>query len=142
MSDAHWTLHWIVWQKVKIPVNLKKSIPSFCQEYPSHFEYIQSKASHSKQFISDEHIPDLLVFPPGTDLHDHPLYVSGEILLQDKVSETVFVKMKCLPVCKMRKLMIWSALNNTMSKISSVTIGKNKGYLCVTYTSVYTCGPL
>ncbi|XP_067024171.1 28S rRNA (cytosine-C(5))-methyltransferase-like isoform X2 [Acropora muricata] len=49
----------------------------------------QSKALQTKEFISDKHIPDLLVFPPGTDLHDHPLYVSGEILLQDKAS--------CLP---------------------------------------------
>ncbi|XP_068759365.1 28S rRNA (cytosine-C(5))-methyltransferase-like isoform X1 [Montipora capricornis] len=29
---------------------------------------------------------DVLVFPSGTDLHDHPLYVNGEILLQDKAS--------------------------------------------------------
>lgn len=95
-----------------LPINFKSNIPLCCKEYPFtefkrfHFEYFQSKASHTKEFISDEHIPDLLVFPPGTDLHDHPLYVSGEILLQDKVNETVFVKMKCLLVHKIRKLTI------------------------------------
>jgi putative methyltransferase len=27
-------------------------------------------------------LPDLLVFPPGTDLHDHPLVEQGELILQ------------------------------------------------------------
>ncbi|CAG8516308.1 4894_t:CDS:10 [Paraglomus brasilianum] len=34
----------------------------------------------------DVHIPDLLVFPPNTDLHDHGLLLSGHIILQDKAS--------------------------------------------------------
>jgi len=32
----------------------------------------QSKESCGKQFMCDEHLPDVLVFPPGTDLHNHP----------------------------------------------------------------------
>ena len=35
--------------------------------------------------MCDVHLPDVLIFPPGTDLHNHPLYISGLILLQDKV---------------------------------------------------------
>ena len=35
--------------------------------------------------MCDNHLSDVLVFPSGTDLHNHPLYVSGCILLQDKV---------------------------------------------------------
>ena len=35
--------------------------------------------------MCDKHLPDVLVFPPGTDFHSHPLYISGHILLQDKV---------------------------------------------------------
>ena len=35
--------------------------------------------------MCDKHLSDVLVFPAGTDLHNHPLYVSGCILLQDKV---------------------------------------------------------
>jgi putative methyltransferase len=31
-------------------------------------------------------LPDLLTFPPGTDLHDHPLVSSGALLLQSKAS--------------------------------------------------------
>lgn len=30
----------------------------------------------------DELLPDLLVFPPGTDLHDHPLVEQGVLILQ------------------------------------------------------------
>ncbi|KAL9959862.1 hypothetical protein ACROYT_G033226 [Oculina patagonica] len=49
----------------------------------------QSRNSARKEFMHDKHLSDLLVFPAGTDLHNHPLYVSGKILLQDKAS--------CLP---------------------------------------------
>ncbi|XP_005986929.1 probable 28S rRNA (cytosine-C(5))-methyltransferase [Latimeria chalumnae] len=42
-----------------------------------------------KQFICDLHLPELLVFPPKTDLHNHFLYTAGNIILQDKAS--------CLP---------------------------------------------
>ena len=38
-----------------------------------------------EEFAQDKHIPDILKFSPGTDLHEHPLYKSGNILLQDKV---------------------------------------------------------
>ncbi|XP_051665560.1 28S rRNA (cytosine-C(5))-methyltransferase [Manacus candei] len=42
-----------------------------------------------KKFLLDPHLPELLVFPPQTDLHDNLLYTSGHIILQDKAS--------CLP---------------------------------------------
>ncbi|KAK3705446.1 hypothetical protein QZH41_019899 [Actinostola sp. cb2023] len=42
-----------------------------------------------KTFYIDPHIPDVLVFPPATDLHNHHLYNKGHIILQDKAS--------CLP---------------------------------------------
>jgi len=34
----------------------------------------------------DEHVPDLLAFPPNTDLHDHPLVKDGRLILQGKSS--------------------------------------------------------
>ncbi|XP_024540195.1 probable 28S rRNA (cytosine-C(5))-methyltransferase [Selaginella moellendorffii] len=34
----------------------------------------------------DELLPDLLVLPPGTDLHDHSLVLQGSIFLQSKAS--------------------------------------------------------
>ncbi|XP_056130513.1 probable 28S rRNA (cytosine-C(5))-methyltransferase isoform X2 [Lampris incognitus] len=43
----------------------------------------------AKAFVRDIHLPDLLVFSPKTDFHDHFLYKAGHIILQDKAS--------CLP---------------------------------------------
>jgi 16S rRNA C967 or C1407 C5-methylase (RsmB/RsmF family) len=37
-------------------------------------------------YYLDAHVPNLLVFAPGTDLHDHSLLQSGQIILQDKAS--------------------------------------------------------
>ncbi|PRW56905.1 phosphoglucomutase PGM3 isoform B [Chlorella sorokiniana] len=34
----------------------------------------------------DPLLPDLLAFPPGTDLHDHPLVAAGALVLQSKAS--------------------------------------------------------
>ncbi|TMW57479.1 hypothetical protein Poli38472_003404 [Pythium oligandrum] len=34
----------------------------------------------------DEHLRDLLVLPPGTELHEHELVKSGKLILQDKAS--------------------------------------------------------
>lgn len=42
-----------------------------------------------KDFVVDPHLPEVLVFPPKTDFHDHFLYKAGHIILQDKAS--------CLP---------------------------------------------
>ncbi|KAM6924410.1 28S rRNA (cytosine-C(5))-methyltransferase [Xenentodon cancila] len=42
-----------------------------------------------KSFVRDLHLPELLVFSPKTDFHDHFLYKAGHIILQDKAS--------CLP---------------------------------------------
>ncbi|NWT03045.1 NSUN5 methyltransferase, partial [Mionectes macconnelli] len=47
------------------------------------------RALSGKKFLLDPHLPELLVFPPRTDLHDNLLYTSGHIILQDKAS--------CLP---------------------------------------------
>ncbi|XP_013926435.1 PREDICTED: probable 28S rRNA (cytosine-C(5))-methyltransferase [Thamnophis sirtalis] len=42
-----------------------------------------------KKFLLDLHLPDLLIFPPQSDLHENQLYQAGHIILQDKAS--------CLP---------------------------------------------
>lgn len=43
-------------------------------------------ACFSKGFSKDEHIPDLLLFPPDTQFVEDPLYQEGKIVLQDKAS--------------------------------------------------------
>ena len=47
---------------------------------------LQVKELDTHEFTSDVHIPEVLVFCTGTDLHSHPLYINGNIVLQDKVS--------------------------------------------------------
>ena len=42
--------------------------------------------SSGRCFRQDNHVPHLMVFPTGTDLHDDPMYVSGQVILQDKVT--------------------------------------------------------
>lgn len=42
-----------------------------------------------KNFVKDLHLPNLLVFSPKMDFHDHFLYKAGHVILQDKAS--------CLP---------------------------------------------
>lgn len=42
-----------------------------------------------KRFLLDPLLPELLVFPAHTDLHDHPLYQAGHLILQDKVGKVV-----------------------------------------------------
>lgn len=41
---------------------------------------------NADDIVDDTHIPNLLLFPPGTDLHDHPLVKEGILILQDKAS--------------------------------------------------------
>ncbi|XP_027354300.1 probable 28S rRNA (cytosine-C(5))-methyltransferase isoform X1 [Abrus precatorius] len=48
----------------------------------SAFHELQEKYSVRK----DDLLPDLLVLPPGTDLHDHPLVKNGSIFMQGKAS--------------------------------------------------------
>jgi putative methyltransferase len=49
--------------------------------YPSLLTLLRSKG-----FARDEHIPDLLLFPPQCQFHDDPSYKTGKIILQDKAS--------------------------------------------------------
>ena len=44
-----------------------------------------------ERFARDPLLFDVLIFPPGTDLHDHPLTSAGDIVLQDRV---------CVCVCE------------------------------------------
>ncbi|XP_006773484.1 PREDICTED: probable 28S rRNA (cytosine-C(5))-methyltransferase [Myotis davidii] len=47
------------------------------------------RALKGKCFLLDPLLSELLVFPAQTDLHEHPLYQAGHLILQDKAS--------CLP---------------------------------------------
>ncbi|XP_020641827.3 28S rRNA (cytosine-C(5))-methyltransferase [Pogona vitticeps] len=49
----------------------------------------EARALAGKKFLLDPQLPDLLILPPQTDLHQDQLYKAGHIILQDKAS--------CLP---------------------------------------------
>eukprot|EP00850_Spirogloea_muscicola_P000603 SM000002S05683 [mRNA] locus=s2:1487313:1491459:- [translate_table: standard] len=60
--------------------------------------------SHASLTIrKDDLIPELLVFPPGTDLHDHYLVRSGLLLLQGKAS--------CLPAQALAPEPSWEVID-------------------------------
>ena len=58
-------------------------------------------ASHRPK--RDPHVSDVLVFQPGTDLHDHPMVRSGEIVLQGKAS--------CLPAAALGPKRGWDVVD-------------------------------
>ncbi|CAD1469112.1 unnamed protein product, partial [Heterotrigona itama] len=58
-----------------------------CSKYTKYLNAVMNLKQPN--FIQDFHIPELLVFPPGTIFYHHAKYKNGEIILQDKAS--------CLP---------------------------------------------
>lgn len=78
-----------------------------------------------KAFARDMHLPELLVFSPKVDFHDHFLYKAGHIILQDKAS--------CLPAYLLNPppgshvIDACAAPGNKSSHL--VAIMKNKGRL-------------
>ncbi|KAM4760053.1 28S rRNA (cytosine-C(5))-methyltransferase isoform 1-T1 [Cyanocitta cristata] len=83
------------------------------------------KALSGKKFLLDLHLPELLVFPAQTDLHDNLLYTSGHIILQDKAS--------CLPafllgpVAGSHVIDACAAPGNKTSHLAAIL--KNKGQI-------------
>lgn len=69
---------------------------------PPSLEDLRSlKGQH---FLLDPLLPELLVFPAQTDLHEHPLYRAGHLILQDKVGRTgggvgKWLQAPCSPGC-------------------------------------------
>ncbi|KAL6630083.1 hypothetical protein ACP70R_029848 [Stipagrostis hirtigluma subsp. patula] len=52
----------------------------------------------------DDMVPDMLVLPPGTDLHNHPLVTDGKVFLQGKASCMVAVALCPKPGWKMNRI--------------------------------------
>ncbi|XP_039202140.1 28S rRNA (cytosine-C(5))-methyltransferase [Crotalus tigris] len=78
-----------------------------------------------KKFLLDLHLPDLLIFPPQTDLHENQLYQAGHIILQDKAS--------CLPAFLLNPtpgshvIDACAAPGNKTSQLAAIM--KNKGQI-------------
>ncbi|KAJ1627011.1 S-adenosyl-L-methionine-dependent methyltransferase [Pavlovales sp. CCMP2436] len=66
-------------------------------------EVLAELARTHPSVVRDAHVPALLVLPPGTDVHAHPLVESSRAILQDKAS--------CMPVVAMRAQLGWRCID-------------------------------
>lgn len=76
----------------------------------------------------DEMVPDLLVLPSGTDLHDHPLVKNGSVILQGKASCMVAVALAPEPGWEV--LDACSAPGNKTVHLAALMRGNGKVNAC------------
>nr|DAD49064.1 TPA_asm: hypothetical protein HUJ06_019001 [Nelumbo nucifera] len=76
----------------------------------------------------DDMVPDLLVLPPGTDLHDHPLVMNGSVFLQGKASSMVAVALRPKPGWEV--LDACSAPGNKTVHLAALMKGQGKIIAC------------
>ncbi|KAG0746174.1 hypothetical protein G6F62_005583 [Rhizopus arrhizus] len=103
---------------------VKKAIEAFQKEGFTLIEYPANlKELQPKQFCIDRHLSDMLVFHQRTDFHDHALYKSGQIILQDKAS--CFPAHVCHPPEGVHAIDACAAPGNKTSHLSALM--KNTG---------------
>ncbi|KAK9683899.1 hypothetical protein RND81_10G173400 [Saponaria officinalis] len=76
----------------------------------------------------DDLVPDLLVFPPAVDLHDHPLVTNGSVFLQGKASSMAAVALGPQPGWEV--LDACSAPGNKTVHLASLMRGEGKIVAC------------
>ncbi|KAJ4953517.1 hypothetical protein NE237_030349 [Protea cynaroides] len=76
----------------------------------------------------DDIVPDLLILPPGTDLHDHPLVVNGSVFLQGRASSMVAVALGPQPGWEV--LDACSAPGNKTVHLAALMRGNGKIIAC------------
>ncbi|XP_024930655.1 25S rRNA (cytosine-C(5))-methyltransferase NSUN5 isoform X3 [Ziziphus jujuba] len=83
-----------------------------------------------KQYMvqKDDLVPDLLVLPPGSDLHDHHLVMNGSIFMQGKASSMVAAALSPKPGWEV--LDACSAPGNKTVQLAAIMRGKGKILAC------------
>ncbi|KAK9131313.1 hypothetical protein Sjap_011800 [Stephania japonica] len=81
-----------------------------------------------KKVRKDDMVPNLLVLPPGTDLHAHPLVNDGRIFLQGRASSMVAVALSPEPGWEV--LDACSAPGNKTVHLAALMSGKGKIIAC------------
>ncbi|KAL1212716.1 25S rRNA (cytosine-C(5))-methyltransferase NSUN5 [Cardamine amara subsp. amara] len=76
----------------------------------------------------DETVPDLLVLPPGSDLHAHPLLTNGRIFLQGKASSMAAAALQ--PEAGWEVLDACSAPGNKTVHLAALMEGQGKIIAC------------
>ncbi|CAG8588723.1 18487_t:CDS:10 [Gigaspora rosea] len=70
-----------------LKTSIKKVIEHFQAKGFTHEEPTDDlKSIRPKTIREDKHLPNLLILPPNMDLHEDALYLSDDIILQDKAS--------------------------------------------------------
>ncbi|XP_040998398.1 25S rRNA (cytosine-C(5))-methyltransferase NSUN5 [Juglans microcarpa x Juglans regia] len=76
----------------------------------------------------DDVVPDLLILPPATDLHNHPLVMNGSVFLQGKASSMVATALDPKPGWEV--LDACSAPGNKTAHLAALMRGKGKIIAC------------
>lgn len=76
----------------------------------------------------DDMVPDLLILPPGTDLHNHPLVTNGSVFMQGKASSMVAVALGPQPGWEV--LDACSAPGNKTVHLAALMRGEGKIIAC------------
>ncbi|RHZ70851.1 hypothetical protein Glove_265g15 [Diversispora epigaea] len=102
-----------------LKISVEKVIENF-KEKGYKFEENNDDLSNisPKTILKDKHLSDLLILPPNTDLHNHPLYLSGKIILQDKAS--CFPSFICSPPLNSHVIDACAAPGNKTSHLSAI----------------------
>lgn len=68
-----------------LKMTLSDAISYLLEEGWNQRECAESTELGQNDFSLDNFVEDLLIFPSGTEFHNHPLYLDGSFVLQDKV---------------------------------------------------------
>lgn len=118
----------------------------FEHEYAAHSDICSYLyliiVSCRKGFQKDEHIPNLLLFPPDSQWVEDDLYKSGKIILQDKAS--CFPALVLSPPASDNAVVLdaTAAPGNKTSHLSALMKGKGKVSFCflLKMTMLIPCG--
>ncbi|KAJ0091157.1 hypothetical protein Patl1_13825 [Pistacia atlantica] len=90
-----------------------------------------------KQYMvrKDDMVPDLLILPPGSDLHNHPLVVNGSVFMQGKASSLVAAALAPKPGWKVSYAFFWFLMpvrlqGNKTVHLAALMKGKGKVIAC------------
>ncbi|EYU20321.1 hypothetical protein ABFS82_01G010100 [Erythranthe guttata] len=91
-------------------------------------EYAKSELRQQYSVQEDDMVPDLLILPPGADLHNHPLVKNGSIFLQGRASSMAAVALGPKPGWKV--IDACSAPGNKTVHLAALMKGKGKIIAC------------